>query len=64
MNHNFKDIDFKNNIFEYAELIRIIRDTTTDTLITLQKEVNANDQLLNLQELQWQNDRRLIWGTF
>ena len=52
MNHNFKDIDFKNNIFEYAELIRIIRDTTTDTLITLQKEVNANDQLLNLQELQ------------
>ena len=47
MNHQFKDIDFKNNIFEYPDLTRIIGEPTTATLITLWNEVKANAQAVH-----------------
>ena len=47
MNHNFKDINFKNNIFEYPDLIRFIGKPTTTALITLQNEVKANTQAVH-----------------
>ena len=47
MNHNFKDVDFKNNIFAYPDLTRIIGEPTTASLITLQNEVKANAQAVH-----------------
>ena len=44
MNHQFQDIDYKNNVFEYTDLTRIIGGPTTATLITLRNEVKANAQ--------------------
>ena len=47
MNHNFKDIDFKNNIFEYPDLTRIIGEPKTAAPITLRNEVKANAQAVH-----------------
>ena len=47
MNHPFHDIDFKNNIFEYPDLTRIIGEPTTAALITLRNEVKANAQAVH-----------------
>ena len=43
----FKDIDFKNNIFAYPNLTRIIGEPTTTALITLRNEVKANAQAVH-----------------
>ena len=47
MNQQFKDIDFKNDIFEYPDLTWIIREPSTATLITLWNEVKANAQAVH-----------------
>ena len=47
MNHQFQDIDYKNNVFEYTDLTRIIGEPTTATLITLRNEVKANAQAVH-----------------
>ena len=47
MNHPFHDIDFKNNIFEYPDLTRIIGEPTTAALITLRNEIKANAQAVH-----------------
>ena len=47
MNQPFKDIDFKNNIFEYPDLTQIIGEPSTATLITLRNEVKANAQAVH-----------------
>ena len=39
-----EDIDYKNNIFEYPDLTRIIGEPTTASLITLHREVKSNAQ--------------------
>ena len=40
-------IDYKNNIFEYPDLTRIIGEPTTATLITLLDQVRSNTQSVN-----------------
>ena len=40
----FEDVDYKNNVFEYPDLSRIIGEPTTATLITLHNEIKANAQ--------------------
>ena len=40
----FDDVDYKNNVFEYPDLSRIIGEPTTATLITLHNEIKANAQ--------------------
>ena len=49
MNPHFKDIDYKNKIFEYTEdLTRIIGEPTiVALLITLRNEVKANAQAVH-----------------
>ena len=47
MTQTFKDVDYKNNIFEYPDLTRIIGEPTTATLITLRNEVKANVQTVH-----------------
>ena len=47
MSHQFTDIDFKNNIFEYPDLTRIIGEPATAALITLRNEVETNAQEVN-----------------
>ena len=47
MTNSYKDIGFKNNIFEYPELTRIIGEPTIATLITLRNEVKANAQAVH-----------------
>ena len=47
MKPDFKYIDFKNIIFEYPDLKRIIGEPTTDALITLQNKVKVNVQALH-----------------
>ena len=48
MDHNLKDINFKNNIFEYLVLTRIIGEPTTATIITVRNEVvKANAQAVH-----------------
>ena len=47
MNHQFNDMDFKNDIFEYSDLTRIIGGPTTAALITLWNEVKANAQAVH-----------------
>ena len=44
MKSAFEDIDYKNNIFDYPDLTRIIGEPTTSSLITLRNEVKANAQ--------------------
>ena len=43
----FEDIDYKNNVFDYPDLTRIIGEPTTATLITLHTQVKANAQSIN-----------------
>ena len=38
--HN--DVDYKNHVFEFPELTRIVREPSTATLITLLNEVKSN----------------------
>ena len=47
MNHQFNDVGFKNNIFEYPDLTRIIGEPTTAALITLWNEVKANTKAVH-----------------
>ena len=47
MNQQFKDIDFKNNIFEYPDLTQIIGEPSTATLITLRGEAKAHTQAVH-----------------
>lgn len=47
MNHQFQDIDYKNNIFEYTDLTRILGESTIAALITLRNEVKANAQAVH-----------------
>ena len=42
-----ESIDYKNNIFEYPDLTRIIGEPTTATLITLLNQVRSNAQSVN-----------------
>lgn len=47
MTHQYTDVDFKNNLFEYPDLTRIIGEPTTATLLTLRNEVKANAQAVH-----------------
>ena len=47
MKPDFKYIDFKNIIFEYPDLKRIIGEPTTDALIILQNNAKVNVQALH-----------------
>ena len=47
MTSHYTDVDYKNNIFEYLDLTRIIGEPTTVALITLQNEVKANAQAVH-----------------
>ena len=44
MSSAFEDIDYKNNIFDYPDITRIVGEPTTSTLITLRNEIKANAQ--------------------
>lgn len=48
MNHQLKDIGFKNTIFEYPDLTRIMGKVITATLITLQIKFKGNAQAVHL----------------
>ena len=47
MYHQYSDVDFKNNIFEYPDLTRIIGEPMTTALLTLKNEVKANAQAVH-----------------
>ena len=47
MNHQFKDINFKNNIFEYPDITRIMGEPNTTTLITLRNEIKTKAQTVH-----------------
>ena len=47
MGSAYENIDYKNNIFEYPELTRIIGEPTTASLITLLNEVKTNAQAVH-----------------
>ena len=47
MTSHCTDVDYKNNIFEYLNLTRIIGEPTTAALITLRNEVKANAQAVH-----------------
>ena len=42
MSKAYEDVNYKNNIFDYLDLTRIIRETTTSSFITLHNKVKAN----------------------
>ena len=44
MNHQFNGVDFKENIFGYPDLTRIIGEPTTTALIILRNEIKVNSQ--------------------
>ena len=47
MSTAFTDIDYKNNIFQYPDLTRIIGEPTTASLITLHTQVKSNAQAVH-----------------